>query len=361
MASNNISAAQISADYERRQREARQQAEQEAATNGEQSQPDDEDAGERVESVAQKKKRKRQQEQTLTKIKASKDHKRQKKRKGDDSEGEDEDVSWDMYTKKKPLPGQLENCELCEKRFTVTAYSKTGPGGGLLCAQCSKEQEAQKKKDQKPKKPVVGRDKRRQIQSNLLDGIVQIGAKTLQELCIKVIQAFLNLGHYAELMQEVANNIHNVDEFGDLPQALLNRLSQILSKRRVITSRTLDLFLRSDLETIDIYDCGSKALMFFSPRNGFADILQNSSTRTISDYFQWSPGYRTSTFAMQVNSRMRSWIIFLSAKFLYNHFSLRPPIWYRTRNGACSSKNADIGWSRSHYLGSIILWMMILS
>jgi len=61
-------------------------------------------------------------------------------------------------------------------------------------------------------------------------------------------------------MQEVANKIHDVDEFGDLPQVLLNRLSQILSKRRVITSRTLDLFLRSDLETIDIYDCGSKAL-----------------------------------------------------------------------------------------------------
>ena len=100
-----------------------------------------------------------------------------------------------MYTKKKPLPGQLENCELCEKRFTVTAYSKTGPEGGLLCAQCSKEQEAQKKKDQKPKNQVVGRDKRRQVQSSLLDGIVQNGAKTLQELCIKVCQVFSVLGN----------------------------------------------------------------------------------------------------------------------------------------------------------------------
>ena len=33
-----------------------------------------------------------------------------------------------------------------------------------------------------------------------------------------------------------------------------------MSKRRVITSRTVDLFLRPDLETIDIYDCGSMAL-----------------------------------------------------------------------------------------------------
>lgn len=166
-----------------------------------------------------------------------------------------------MYTKKKPLPGQLENCELCEKRFTVTAYSKTGPDGGLLCTKCSKEQEAQRKKDQKPKKQVVGRDKRRQVQSNLLDGIVQIGSKSLRELCIKVhLISRTYVFVKSDLVQEVANNIHDVDEFGDLPQKLLNRLSQILSKRRVITSRTLDLFLRTDLETIDIYDCGSKTV-----------------------------------------------------------------------------------------------------
>lgn len=61
-------------------------------------------------------------------------------------------------------------------------------------------------------------------------------------------------------MKEVANNIHDVEEFGDLPQALLNPLSQILSRRRVINSRTLELFLRPDLATVDIYDCGSKVL-----------------------------------------------------------------------------------------------------
>lgn len=238
LASNNISAAQISADYERRQREARQQQEQEAAANGESVDQIDDD--EPVETAAQKKKRKRQQEKTLAKIKESKDYKRQKKSKVEGYDSDNDDGAWDMYTKKKPLPGQLENCEKCEKRFTVTAYSKTGPDGGLLCTKCSKEQEDQKKKDQKSKKQAVSRDKRRYVQSNLLDGIVQIGSKTLQELCIK----------------EVANNIHEVDEFGDLPQSLLNRLSQILSRRRVITSRTLDLFLRPDLETIDVYDCG---------------------------------------------------------------------------------------------------------
>ena len=104
-----------------------------------------------------------------------------------------------MYTKKKPLPGQLENCELCEKRFTVTGYSKTGPEGGLLCTKCSKEQEANKKKDQKPKKQIVSRDKRRQVQSNLLDGIVQIGSRSLQELCIKVFFHGYFFGPLADL------------------------------------------------------------------------------------------------------------------------------------------------------------------
>ena len=60
----------------------------------------------------------------------------------------------------------------------------------------------------------------------------------------------------------MANNIHDVDEFGDLPQALLDPLSQILSRRRIITSRTLKLFLRPDLQAIDLYDCGSKLFRF---------------------------------------------------------------------------------------------------
>lgn len=95
-----------------------------------------------------------------------------------------------MYTKKTPLPGQLENCELCDKRFTVTPYSKTGPDGGLLCTKCSKEQETARKKEAKPKKQAASRDKRRQTQSNLLDGIVLDGAKSLEQMCIEVGSSF---------------------------------------------------------------------------------------------------------------------------------------------------------------------------
>lgn len=145
-----------------------------------------EESSARVETLIQKKKRKQKEEKALAKIKNSKDFKKQKKNKEGEPDGDEDDIAWDMYTKKTPLPGQLENCELCDKRFTVTAYSKTGPDGGLLCTKCSKEQETQRKKDQKPKQKPLNRVQRRQAESNLLDGIRPIGCRSLQELCIKV-------------------------------------------------------------------------------------------------------------------------------------------------------------------------------
>ena len=137
-----------------------------------------------VDIIVNQKKRKRQVEKTMAKANASKKA-RSKKKSTDDSSDED-NLNWDLYKKKKPLPGQLENCEECEKRFTVTPYSKTGRNGGLLCSKCSKEQEIVKKKSENAKKLLGGREKRRQIQSKLLDGVVQIGSRSLQDLCIKV-------------------------------------------------------------------------------------------------------------------------------------------------------------------------------
>lgn len=95
-----------------------------------------------------------------------------------------------MKEKERPPPGQLANCEICGKRFTVTAYSKAGPEGGLLCAACSKKHTG-KDKDAPPKKRNSGIN-RRQNQSKLMDGFVSIGARTLLETCIKV--CFQNSG-----------------------------------------------------------------------------------------------------------------------------------------------------------------------
>ena len=191
LASNNISAVQIRDDYERRRAAAVQQvqqAEQDADPNEEvdaKAEEEDEEK-ERLETPEQKKRRKKKEEAAIAKIKKSKTFQKRKSMNDGGPQGDDDDIAWDMYSKSTPLPGQLENCEICDKRFTVTAYSKTGPGGGLLCSKCSKELEADKKKEAKSKKETISRDKRRKTQSNLLDGIVQNGSKTLQELCVEV-------------------------------------------------------------------------------------------------------------------------------------------------------------------------------
>ena len=184
LASNNISAAQIRDDYERRRQAAQQQTPKEAAETEEPV--DAAEEKDRVETAEQAKKRKQQEDKAIAKIKQSKDFKRRKAHTEGNPDGDEEDIAWDMYAKSKPLPGQLENCEICDKRFTVTAYSKTGPDGGLLCTKCSKEQEAEKKKDAKPKKQPANRLKQRAVQSDLLDGIVRNGTKSLQEICVEV-------------------------------------------------------------------------------------------------------------------------------------------------------------------------------
>jgi DNA repair protein RAD7 len=89
-----------------------------------------------------------------------------------------------MNEKQRPNPGQLDNCEICGKRFTVTAYSKTGPNGGLLCADCSKKHvDGGKKGPAKKSSSGIGR---RKNQSNLLDGMASHGTQSLLETCIKV-------------------------------------------------------------------------------------------------------------------------------------------------------------------------------
>jgi len=113
---------------------------------------------------------------------------------GDDRDEEHDDMlAKEMIDEKpRPMPGQLENCEKCGKRFTVTPYSKTGPNGGLLCAKCSKEVADDARKTTPRKRGP--RSGRRQVQSNLLDGIIQYGAMSLAEMCTKVCLILLDHG-----------------------------------------------------------------------------------------------------------------------------------------------------------------------
>lgn len=190
------------------------------------------------ETSAEKSKRKRDEQKAIEKIKASKAFKKRKKHAGD-SDDEDEIARAIFESRHAPLPGQMENCAICDKRFTVTPYSVAGPNGGLLCAPCGREmakerQGAQPKK--KPRKQAGGIGSRRSMQSRILDG--DVGTKSLATLCV----------------QTLAKNVDMADSLGDLPDHLIDKIARIFSKRRLLRPETLPLFAQPTTESIKIYD-----------------------------------------------------------------------------------------------------------
>ncbi|KAL5116010.1 UV-damaged DNA-binding protein rad7 [Pleosporales sp. CAS-2024a] len=244
LAANNISAQEIRDSYLQRVQQAERVA-AEAADNGEgPSNNAEEDVQAESSAMAaerSKKKRKRDQDEAIAKIKKGKEAKKKaskKKKKGSDDDDSDFSDIMDVYKKKAPpLPGQLKHCELCNKRFTVTPYSKAGPEGDLLCTPCGKEMQKEAKAQEKAKKPVV-RKGRRKLESNRLDGITVRGPKTLQQLCIEML----------------AKHSEDIDELGEMPEGIMNRISEIFSKKRAMNSTTMKLFLQPDMHTVAIHE-----------------------------------------------------------------------------------------------------------
>ncbi|OWP02564.1 hypothetical protein B2J93_4407 [Marssonina coronariae] len=203
--------------------------------------PHAESSKRKKETKAQEAKRKKEEEKAIAKIKASKTFQRKRRQVALDSDasGDDEAARANFELLGAPIHGQMENCEVCRKRFSVTAYTKAGPEGGLLCSKCCTNMDQEAGAARKKRKVVAGRA-RRQIQSNLLDGIYP-GAKSLMTLCVEA----------------VAKHVHMAESFGDLPPVLVDRLAAILSKKWLLNSTTLDLFLRPGADTVTVYD-GSK-------------------------------------------------------------------------------------------------------
>jgi DNA repair protein RAD7 len=267
LAANNISAAQIRDDYERRRREAIENGEgpSEAAATAAgavvedataQLVADDDSEAEREKEKSKKRKRSSEKDaiEKIKKAKVSKkgkgkdkekDKKGKKKGKKDDYDDDDDDsddefnpdLGRDMYKKARPAPGQFENCDTCGKRFTVTAYNIDSPDGGLLCMPCGKEVKKDIKAEKKAVAKPAGRQRRKQ-ESDKMDGMANRGAKTLQQLCIET----------------VAKHHDDVEELGDMPGPVVARLSEIFSKRRVLKPKTLPLFLRPDLDSVILHD-----------------------------------------------------------------------------------------------------------
>ncbi|KAJ6440027.1 DNA repair protein Rad7, protein [Purpureocillium lavendulum] len=238
LASHNISARQIRDDAEQRRQQAVTQAEQ----NGEEvivaeSSRSARRRASRADNQEEKSKKKAEEAKAIEKIKASKAFKKRKKH-ARDSDDDDELAQAIFESHHAPLPGQMENCEICSKRFTVTPYSLAGPNGGLLCSPCSKEldKEKQGQPKKKARKQTSGVGSRRAIASRLLDG--DVGTKSLATLCV----------------QTLAKNVDLADSLGDLPEHLVDKIARMFSKRRLLKSETLPLFAQPLTETLHIYD-----------------------------------------------------------------------------------------------------------
>ncbi|KFY42585.1 hypothetical protein V495_04439 [Pseudogymnoascus sp. VKM F-4514 (FW-929)] len=238
LASHNIDANRIRRDAEARRNAA--QASWEAENNREeQAGESSTDFLERPESPPLTKAQKARiaaREKAVAKAKASKTFKMAQREGADVSDSDD--VDDDLYgAPSLPKIGQFANCEICDIRFSVTAYSRTGPGGGLLCIKCTKELDDEEGGSRKKRK-TGPRFNRRKIESERLEGTSARGARDLVSQCVSTL----------------ANNIHRAEDFGDLPPVLVDKLAQLLSKRRMLDSKTLNLFLKSGVENITAYD-----------------------------------------------------------------------------------------------------------
>lgn len=72
----------------------------------------------------------------------------------------------------------------------------------------------------------------------MLDGTYTLGAKSLLSLCIETL----------------ARNIHLADDLGEMPDRTIDKIARNLSKKRLVDSNTLKLFLQPSAQDIAIYD-----------------------------------------------------------------------------------------------------------
>lgn len=166
----------------------------------------------------------------------TKDQKKRKKP-DDGKEGGEQDVV-DLI---RARAGFVDHCEICSKKFTVTPYTKTGPNGGLLCADCGRALNNDRLPDAKrPKPKPMGKrpGKKREIQSRIMDRTFKVGAKDLTTLCVETL----------------ARNVELAESLGDLPPHLIDKAARLLSKRRLVDGNTISLFVQPSTEILKIYD-----------------------------------------------------------------------------------------------------------
>lgn len=205
--------------------------------------------------------------------------------------------------------GLVDHCEICSKKFTVTPYTKTGPNGGLLCADCGRALNNDKSpefKRPKPRPMARGPGKKRQIQSRIMDRTFRVGAKDLTTLCVETL----------------ARNVHLAESLGDLPPHLIDKAARLLSKRRLVDGNTISLFVQPSTDVLKIYD-GAK-LTEQDLINCFT-VSQNLHTFKIRNGIHFSDGVVAYLMTREIKLQHLSvhganllsddqWVAFLTAK-----------------------------------------------
>lgn len=135
--------------------------------------------------------------------------------------------------------GQEDTCVECGELFNLTVYSRfVKAKRGYICESCN---ELLKLRERAMKRNELNaRKKRKQVAQALLDKQT-VRIPKLSDICVKVI----------------TNNISDVDALGDIGHLNMAKISRILSKNRSLNSKTIDLFLRPDLEELELWDCSS--------------------------------------------------------------------------------------------------------
>ncbi|EPQ63948.1 BgtA-21116 [Blumeria graminis f. sp. tritici] len=241
LASHNISANQIKEDAIARKAAilAAQQIENENGASSSSQLPSEAPLNKGSGKVHGKK-RKLELEKAISSAKASQLLKRSRTLGMDKDSTECNDQNEEYVSEDKlATVGKITNCEICEKRFTITVHNlvdNTSNDKSLLCPTCIKNSEHADTAMEKRNKQRAGATRRKNA-SNILDGIYP-GAKNLATLCVETL----------------ANNVHEAESFGNLPLELVKKLGAILSKRRLITSPILDLFLEQKHDSLTITD-----------------------------------------------------------------------------------------------------------
>ncbi|KAK1829658.1 hypothetical protein QBC39DRAFT_356135 [Podospora conica] len=256
LASHNISANQIRLDADARRRAAEangdaaapaQDAQATTASAAELANEDENEDGAAAAPPARGRRtaarlgeeRRQREQDTVDQIKSAKKKTSKRKLKDDDSDDDYELAKALSSAARPPGPGQSDNCAVCGKRFTVTAYSRNAPdGGGLLCTPCGKELAKDDAVPKKKPKRLGNAEGRRQVQSKILDGTYHTGAKSLMTLCIETL----------------AKNIDLADDISGLPSLVVDKIARKLSKHRLLDPNTLNLFIQPTVDEIPIYD-----------------------------------------------------------------------------------------------------------